>query len=269
MEVIIDKIVYLLRCKIFEENFLRCQSYRKNSIIKWKQQTGFSWKTTIKILKRIEIFDSIRIRQIIKELIGKNEDIFSKNNLFITSFGAEGKSGGKIAYEFRHTKLIKQNQFIESWRINSLPEDSTIIFVDDLIGTGKQAKTYILEQLNLLINPSNNPLLLTVCATREGAAKVSSETNFDVIYGVELQERTWQYYSSQNNYFSQSEKKEIISLNAKLKKQGRADFDRGLLVVFHYSTPNNTMPIIWKDGYEYKDATDNSQKWQALFPREY
>lgn len=269
MDSIIDKLVRLIFERDLEAKFLRCQSYRKNSLIKWKKQTGLTWVETLKFVRRIEIFDASRIRKIIAEIVHQNSTVFNSDKIFITSFGGEGKSGGKIAYEFRHTKLVNQSKFIESWRLAELPEGSTIIFVDDLIGTGEQATEYILNKLNLLINPSNKPILLTICATKEGVDKIKDNTNFEIIYGVELTEDSHQYYSSENRYFSRREKEKIVFINNLLKKEGAADYDRGLLIAFHYSTPNNSMPILWKENYQYLDKNNCSKRWYALFPREY
>lgn len=269
MEFIEKIILKLLGGEEIEKKLLRCQNYQSNSILLWKKQTNLNWFETVKLLKAIEIFDANRIRETIHNLIETNKELFSRENLFITSFGSEGKSGGKIAYEFRHTKLIAEKNFVNAWELSKLPESSTVIFVEDLIGTGTQSTEYILEKLNLIINPSTIPYLLTICATPEGIQKVTTETNFSVINGILLEEQLYQHYSDTCNYFTTKEKHKIKVLNDRLKKPNRKDYDRGLLVTFHYSPPNNSMPILWKHGYPFIDKKGKENKWYALLPREY
>jgi len=266
----IESIIYkLLGGNKIEQKLIRCQSYRPNSVPKFKSQTNLNWLETVKLLNSIEIFDAQRIRSVIHEIVENNGEIFKAQNLYITSFGSEGKSGGKIAYEFRHTNLFGNKKFVNSWELSKLPEESTIIFVEDLIGTGTQSTEYILEKLNLVLNPSHKPYLLTICATSEGIQKVSSETNFKVINGIELIESDYQHYSKSCKNFTEKFKEKLIELNNRLKKSGKLDYDRGLLVTFFYSPPNNSMPILWKEGYPYKDKKGKEKEWFALIPREY
>jgi hypothetical protein len=269
MEFIEKIILGLLGGDQIERNLLRCQNYYANSIVSWKRQTDLNWFQALKILRAIDIFDSIRIRETIQHIVTQNEELFSRPNLYITSFGSEGKSGGKIAYEFRHSGSVDERIFVKSYELSKLPESSTIIFVEDLIGTGTQSTEYILNKLNLLINPSSEPYLLTICATPEGVNRVLDETNFKSINGILLEESTYQYYSDQCNYFSNKEKKKIMDLNSRLKTPSKMDYDRGLLVTFFYSPPNNSMPIIWKHDFPYKDKNGSSRKWNAILPRKY
>lgn len=269
MDFIENIILRILGIGKIEEKLLRCQNYRSNSVLKWKKQTGLNNFQVIKLLKAIEIFDAFRIRNTIREIVNSNKELFGRKNLFITSFGSEGKSGGMIAYEFRHTNLVSEKKFIRSWDLSKLPENSTVIFVEDLIGTGSQSTEYILEKLNLLLNPSTDPYLLTICATAKGIEKVSNETNFNVIHGLLLKEEAFQHYSEFCQYFSKKEKEKIKKINSKLKGDNPKNYDCGLLVTFHYSTPNNSMPILWKENFKYKDKNGNEKEWFALLPRKY
>lgn len=251
--------------KDYETRLLRCQSYETGNILKWKKQTKLSWRLTKKLLKNIYIYDSKKIRNVLNRIFQDNQEIFNTKNLYITSFGSDGKSGGKISYEFRHTELINEDKFIESWRLSDLPEGSTVIFVEDLIGTGTQSTKYILEKLNLMLNPSYKPYLLTICATPEGIEKVKDETNFEIINGVLLKEEEYYNYSDKCANFTKSEKNKLLELNSMLKNPNKFDYDRGLLVSFFYSPPNNSMPILWKSNYSHSEKTE----WSALIPRIY
>lgn len=270
MKKIVDLLFYLITgCSNHEKNLIRYQGYRHNSILRWKRQSDLNWFTVRKLLNKIEMFDGQRIRQSISVLVEKNKEIFSGNNFYITSFGSEGKSGGKIVYEFRHSKLIKESKFKSSWELARLPSNSKIIFTDDLIGTGSQSVKFINEKLNLALNPSHIPYLFTICATSEGINNVTNNTNFKVLNGIELTEDLYQHYTDVCHYFNPTEKNKLIQLNNLLKDKNAFDYDRGLLIVFYYSVPNNSMPILWKDGYKYVDENGNKKIWYALLPRQF
>lgn len=263
-----DRIAFLiLNGQKEEQRLLRCQGYRPNSIVKWKKETGLEWRTVIKVLKGLQIFDQNRIRGVIHEVITSNPEIFSRENLFIAPFGGEGKSGAVICYEFKHAELVDTTCFRNSSEIVRLPPGSTIVFVDDLIGTGTQSIEYITNKLNLLLSSSHQAVLFTVCATPEGIKKVTDNSNFKVLTGIELNEIEYQHYSDLSVYFSVSEKKKLRAINSLLKASGKFDHDRGLLIAFYYAVPNNSMPIIWKDGYVYTLKSGVKREWFALLPR--
>ncbi len=267
---LVDKIFYLIYDgRSQEQKLVRYNGYRHNTIIKWKNQTDLSWATTFKLLKQIEVFDAIKIRQVISTLVENNRELFEKEHCYITSFGSEGKSGGIICYEFKHTRLIRENRFKDSWDITKIPSNSTIIFVEDLIGTGTQSVEHINDKLNLLLNPSHDPILLTLCATPEGIQKVSENTNFKVINAILLDEENYQFSSEKSKYFTLSEKNKLQVLNNMLKPKQKESYDRGLLIAFYYSVPNNSMPILWKDNYGYEDRHGKQKKWIGLLPRAY
>jgi len=269
MKELIDKIYFLWKKgKNIETKLAAYQGYRHNSIINWKRQTGLSWSIIFKILNNFEIYTAPKIRAAIRQLVDDNENIFSKENCFITGFGNAGKSGDIILYDFSHTTEINQNKIKKTWELNSLPEGSTIIFVEDIIGTGTQSVDYILNKVNQIIKPSHVPYILSLCATPSGIQNVVDNTHFQVLTGIVLGEEH-QHYNEQSPIFSNSEKKQIKSLNDMLKQTGKFDYDLGLMLAFYFTIPNNTMPIFWKEGYSYIDHTGQKTEWKALLPRRF
>ncbi|MBK9328537.1 MAG: hypothetical protein IPM95_04310 [Sphingobacteriales bacterium] len=152
--------------------------------------------------------------------------------------------------------------------MNSLPEGSTIIFVEDIIGTGTQSVDFIQNKINQIIKPSHIPYLFSLCATPKGIENVTENTHFKVLSGIMLTEMH-QHYSEQSRLFTNKEKAKIKAVNELLKRPGSFDFDLGLMLAFYFTIPNNTMPIFWKDGYNYIDTNGNSRQWTALLPRQF
>ncbi len=269
MTDLIDRIYFLWKKgHSLETKFASYQGYKANSIITWKRQTGLPWSIIIKLLSHFEIFNAPKIRELIKQVVLDNESLFSKENCYITGFGNTGKSGDIILYDFSHTNSLRQSKIIKTWEINSLPANSTIIFVEDIIGTGTQSVDYITNKLNQVLSPSHEAVLFSLCASPQGVKNISDNTNFKVIYGQLLETKTHQFYSDDCNYFTLSEKSKIKEVNDKLKNANKFDFDLGLLLAFYFTIPNNAMPIFWKDNYSYVDKS-KTKKWMALLPRQF
>jgi hypothetical protein len=83
---------------------------------------------------------------------------------------------------------------------------------------------------------------------------------------VELGDQEFNHYDESNRVFTAAEKERFQKLNHQL---GQNAFDMGMLVTFYYSTPNNTMPFIWKDGFKYWDVDGRKGAWFALLPRKF
>src|ERR1017187_8696709 len=199
----------------FEKKLVRCHGYRDKSIAKWKRQTGLSWMTTNKVLDSLEVFDSRRIRELIRTAVEEHSDIFTPGSFYITSFGPIGKSGGVVFYDFSHATKISR-ETIELWQITELPPDSRIIFVDDLVGTGRQSVEYIQTRLNPVLSPSHRPCLFSICATPAGIQHVRDNSVFDVLCAFELHEHEFNHYQETNKIFSQAEKDKFRKLNQQI-----------------------------------------------------
>lgn len=270
LEDIVDSILFHMHgLSKHEEKLLRNQSYSAKSTIKWKRSSNLSWGIAKKVLDNITIFDGQKVRQVITSLVNSNPEIFNKSDCYIAAFGAEAKSGGNICYDFRRMKLVDNKSFKNVYELSSVPTDSTIIFVDDLIGTGKQSLKYINNRLNLILKPSHKTYLLSICATPEGIENIESNSNFKVLTGVKLDKENFQFTDNDCNTFSPKEKTVLNELNHKLNPDGRNDYNKGLLLAFYNSTPNNCMPIIWRDKQSYQDSKNKSRKWVALLPRDF
>ena len=266
----LNYIVFRLqRLKQFENKLRRYNAYRPDSIIKWKGQMNLSWNTTRKVLTELRVFTSREIRQMLKQTVEQNKQIFDGANCYICRFGRPGKSGEIILYEFCHGCPDYGDRVVEMWKLPALPENSTIVFIDDLLGTGRQSTDYISTNVAPFLNRSHNPLLMSLCATPQGIQKVSGNTNFRVIPHLILDDPDFQHYSDESRIFDHKERTAIKEINNMLHGGGMDVFDRGLLIAFYYSVPNNTMPLIWKDNYEYSDRKGNRRTWFALLPRHY
>lgn len=259
----------LRKLKQFENKLKSYNAYRPNSIMKWKSQMALSWNTVGKVLTELKIFTGPQIRQMLRQTVEQNNTLFNSANCYICKFGKPGKSGEIMLYEFSHGCAGYGSRIIEMWEIPSLPDNSTIVFIDDLLGTGRQSERYINTNVVPFLKWSHNAFLLSLCATPQGIQNVTAKTNFRVIPHLVLNDPEFQHYSDKSRIFNNRERTTIKETNDMLHDSRGNIFDRGLLIAFYYSVPNNTMPLIWKDNYEYSDRKGNRRKWFALLPRHY
>ncbi|MFC1865792.1 hypothetical protein ACFLYB_03675 [Chloroflexota bacterium] len=265
LDILISKILGIHK---FEKKLSLYHGYRKNSIITWKKQTGLKWPCIKKILSEFLLFGATDIRYLFKESVKNNTDIFN-NKCYYCSFGDPGKSGGVVLYEFKKAFPQFSSRIIEISQIPELPPQSNIVFLDDILGTGRQSEIYITSRLNMFLNPSHNAYLLTLCASPQGIERITVGTNIDVKCAMQLTREKYQYCSEECHIFQKSEKSKLTEMNNLLNISPKFDYDLGLLVGFYYSIPNNTMSCIWKDGYPYISSGGKRKKWFALLPREY
>jgi len=230
---------------------------------RWAAQTRLRPATVNKILDKLWIVDRYTIRDLIRRTVEDNAQLFDCESCYVTRFGTPGKSGEVIFYEFCHT-APDCKRVDDPWKITDLPPKSTIIFVDDLIGTGTQSLDYIQSRLSSLLAPSHKPCLFSVCATSTGIEAVRGFSTFEVLCAMELNEADFNYYHPENLAFTSEEREQIQVLNEQL---GENFFVMGLLLAFYYSAPDNTMPLIWREEYNYIDQDNVDQSWFGLFPR--
>lgn len=258
----------LLHLKRFEHKLRDYHGYRHDSIVRWKRQMGISWKTATKVLEQLKIVNAREIRQMLQQVTAENKDLFNSKDCYVCKFGRPGKSGDILLYEFKHGCPEYSRRIVNVWEIPSLPEKSRIVFVDDLVGTGAQSVGYIYDTLNLFLNASHEAYLLFLCGTPQGIVNVRENSNFTPMCCLVLDEEHYQHYSK-SEVFNDNERQMINRINDMLKAKGEKSFDKGLLLAFYYSVPNNTMPFIWKDDFQYADENGKLKKWYAILPRRY
>jgi hypothetical protein len=259
-----DCIYSLLPVSRFEKKLRASTRYRHHTVRRWKRQLGLSSATANRILKNLEIIDGNKIHELIRGAVQRNPEIFLTENCYITAFGETGKSGHNIYYEFCHATPAG-TRLENRWGISGLPPESRIIFVDDLIATGTQSLDHIKLKLSGAFKSSHKPCLFSVCATRRGIDYVSQNSTFDVVCAYELDEAKFNFYHENNKTFTDKEKERIRQMNERLGES--AFFAMGLLLAFFYTTPDNTMPLIWNDEGRYLDRRGSLKSWFALFPR--
>lgn len=265
----LTQILYLFRLKKTEDRLRIYNGYTEFTIFKWFYANRINPFLGFKILNKLKIYSSKDIRVKFRTIIEENKLLFDDPKTFFTSFGSPDiiyKSGNRIITDFRNTKKKYEDKIIPIWKIPSLEEYSNIIFFDDLVGTGKQSSEYI-KEISGLLNSSHKAYLFSICATEDGLKLINDTTAFSAISSDVLTKKEHYYTNEECKYFTYNEKIELIEKTDLLKSRND-NYNLGLLVAFEHSTPNNTLPIIWKDKFKYK-MNGKEKSWIALLPREY
>lgn len=271
--MIINKIInfywyYLRNLKRHEKKLIKYQGFGNKSIIRFKEETELEWKTISKILEVIQILDGLELRNYLRKIYSDNRELFDSPNTYVTHFGPIGKSGALIVNQFLRCFPTKQWMIIPNSELSKLPVDSSIIFLDDFIGTGKQGLDYI-RNISYTLNSSIKPYLFTICGTNEGIELINSYgSNFIVKSQMILTKEKHQLLDPKNKILLDHEKTRIKELNKQIGIDDRSKYHLGLPFAFFYSAPDNSLGILWGDNIKYQ-SNDIEKKWYGLIPREY
>jgi hypothetical protein len=250
----------------YKNKLKQYSGFSKENLYLWMQQKELSIIDKIKIVRNIEIITSQDIRGYLRTFVEHNEDYLDQFDC-ILSFGQAGKSGDILLYEFRHSRITSDKKYIRLDELIKLGKKSKILFVDDLIGTGRQSVKYINNTLNTVIPQDVEYSLFTLFSTISGVQNITNKTNVASVRSLFTITEEESILSDQNKIFSCKEKERIKKAN-ELLGSGTSDFDYYFLFGFYYSMPNNSLQLLWKNNFKYENRGTN-KVWHALLPREY
>jgi hypothetical protein len=198
--------------------------------------------------------------------------------------GNPSESGSHLLYYFRQENRLGKQYFINSHEIFSQigagssvesrlrdPSITRYVFIDDLCGSGTQARAYTQDIIVPLktLNPQARVSYYTLFATSFGLSEVRGLDSFDDVSAVVELDESFKCFSTNSRIykneitpFDRVRAEEIAGrYGAKLFPNGPLGWRDGqLLIGFCHNTPDNTLPIIWFDEPEGKP-------WTALFRR--
>lgn len=199
--------------------------------------------------------------------------------------GNPSESGTHLLYYFRQANSLGKGFFINGHEIYSISrgldnskhislKDKSIkryIFLDDVCGSGTQAKEYsetLLREMKSL-DPSLEVFYFSLFATSHGIKEIIDNTLFDKVDCVFELDDTFKCFSSISRYFNPNDDVPVSKEFARnvchkyggelrIPEQHRLGYKDGqLLLGFTHNTPDNTLPIIW----------ENSCSWKPIFKR--
>ena len=204
-------------------------------------------------------------------------------DLIFVNFGEQAKSSEMISYYFRLATNLPEKCFQNLYnpKIETIPKNKAIIYVDDISGSGNQFLDYwkdFKEKMKIRWKDDFNDFLesnvliyLPLFITESGKIIIENNSNFKVIYlPHHLLTNKHVPLSNECDIFTRTEIEQareiFLKYGKKLYPKAPLGYgDTGLLITFFYNTPNNTLPIIWqKSPSKFCDSMIN---WEPLFPR--
>ncbi len=199
--------------------------------------------------------------------------------------GNPSESGTHLLYFFRQENGLPKSLFWETHKIflrEPLPGGSSqerlrdpglkrYIFIDDLCGSGDQARNYssdLLERL-LVLDPSAQVCYYALFATGAGLESVRTNTRFTRSAAVFELDRSYKVFEENSRFYSELPTGLTKDLFLKMAEHYGKKLcptyalgwrDSQLLIGFHHNTPDNTLPIIW-----YGEA--DGVPWTPIFRR--
>ena len=221
----------------------------------------------MKLLKEFKYYSSKKVNLLLRKLWAMilNDLKTSIDNVWFVPVGYVAKSGSAIAYFFKKVNNLNIDKFISINEINSIKvgNETTIVFLDDYIGSGNQASMFWNSRIKEeYIDKSCHSLFYGVLVgLNEGIRKVETDTDFKVQAVDVFSEKDLPFSEKSKIFDNRKEKEEIKKI---IKKYGEKFFPEyplgynslSTLIGFFYSTPNSTFPIFW--------SKENA--WKPLLP---
>ena len=223
------------------------------------------------ILRCLDYYTVNQIYASIKRSL-KEINLHHRKKVYVVPIGALGKSGSSIAYYVKKTvKVNPRYVFVTANNLMNIniEERDVLCLVDDFSGSGKTIKDFYAEHINNFSRFSQKYALLL--AYMPQAEQVMAKVGIQPL-GDEHES----IFERRNSVFGSEKRMKIIREFAfkygqklcpsnrkksnSLRPLGYANSKA--LIAFDYTTPNNTLPIIWADNY-----LGNSRCWHPLFPR--
>lgn len=254
----------------------------------------FSRRLTREMLKALyrDHFEAPMMQRIRRNFKGtKDVQLLRKqyqDQLSATRFvglGNPAESGAHLLYVFRQVNYLPKDYFadllsafaIKAARAGEIEyhiRDATvnrIVFFDDIVGSGTQARQYLSEELKRirLGDPNFELSFLSLFATTEGLERLNAPELFDgrATCLFEL-DSSFKAFSENSRYFADSPAWfNPVDFMAMAQHYGNSlqpriplgYKDGQLLLAFSHNTPDNTLPIFWDRG--------TRSQWHPIFPR--
>jgi len=200
------------------------------------------------------------------------------DNLCVSYIDSEMKSGATIAREL--AKRLRPgktgaSEAVADWMRLHYEKDPLIVFVDDFSGTGRTLHNGLEKFYGTLKNDQSLMrflkegrvlcyLLYAFPEAVERLRKAYPEIHFLAAHVFDEEIRALDEHAGifQNAGEINFAKDVLLQIGRELYSQHPLGYgDMGVLVAFHNTVPNNTLPIFWSSGIV------NEKPWKPLFPR--
>jgi len=194
----------------------------------------------------------------------------------ISYLDGPGKSGNRLAQLYADENRVHSRMVVERGRLSALIERngadlSSIVFVDDIFGTGRSVDTYLRtldEEVGDALVKHAIPCSLVALCGFDTAAQHIEQVTMDLKMTIrvnvcDLLTEADRCFGEQSRVFVDADERErartlMKDLGRGLVRDNPLGFgDCQALVAFETGCPNNSLPVLWAE----------SKKWKPLFMR--
>ena len=233
----------------------------------------FEWKLyALKLLTNITFLNEEKVNNKLKEL---SNSLSILKNCVISDIEGAAKSSEHLFYPLNKLTEISQKNFIHSESLTAT-DGRDIVFIDDMIGTGNQAKNYI-NKLKKEGKIGNQKLYyFAIIGLREGIKELKNSRLFEnVLTTEEIQNKafdTGYIFTAEESGMAKEMAFELgKQLTQNMTEIGPLGYKNSeALVFFGHNNPNNSLPIFWASGkckLLERVGESTEIKWTPLFPR--
>lgn len=248
------------------------KSEKRTTVERWFHNFQPSeFEDALLILKRIKYYDSDTVATYICDLSKELNKMFNgefSNVLFYPLGDSPASSGGNFLYAFSKELGVPQSSFpYSTFKDVDLRKISSIVFFDDMIGSGNQAIKFAKKHLQEI---GVNTYYVALLAFQDGYDKIKRENCFNDVIVHDFLSEEYKCFSSYSQIFPDRDLRERIKemcekYGQKLYSEHPLGYDDSqALIVFSHSTPNNTLPIIWASPENEKTL---GVVWKPLWKR--
>lgn len=241
-----------------------------NIIIRWFDNFKRSeYLLGLLILHNIKYFSEHDVDELLDKMSNELKRLFYNNFSDVNFFGLgdySSDSGEQFLYRLRQRLGISPKYFPKSYSQLS-PKIKAVVFIDDIIGSGKQATDFYNQKL---INLKVDKYYFSLLAFEDGKNNIKKETGFKDVFTIIPLSESDKAFSESSEIFREKEQRTQIKEFAqqygeKLYPQGPLGYDNcQALIAFSHNTPNNTLPIIWASS---KNESKVGIPWNPLCER--
>lgn len=181
---------------------------------------------------------------------------------FAAFSSSAGESGDNMLYKFRVANGLTLHRHKQLFVYKSellkenLGPDDTVVFVDDISGSGKQATDHW-SDLRELLPRGPRAFLVLVAVSVTARAKILADTKLRVIHHLGLKDAD-NVFSAECKHFTGGEKDTLVRYCHRADpKQPKGWKDCGFVIVFAHRCPNNSIPVLHA----------RNARWEGLFER--
>lgn len=282
------------------QNFIGSTAHRQDeelhALFALSRFMYFSRRLTREMLKALyrDNFEAPTMQRIRRDLNGSRDASLLRKkyqdqlaNTRFVGLGNPAESGAHLLYVFRQVNDLPKDYFADLLSAFASKPSRTrageieyhirdksvnrIVFFDDIVGSGTQARLYLLEELKKIRagDPSFELSFLALFATTEGLEKLNEPELFDGCATCLFElDSSFKAFSGNARYFADSPAWfNAMNFQAMARQYGAGlqpclpvgYKDGQLLLAFAHNTPDNTLPIFWDQG--------TRMQWHPVFPR--